>query len=77
MEREERDIILKAIKIFKKDKSQFQNMWLNLAIEEGVPLHEFMDFEAFIKSYFGCLNREAKTLIKIIEREFKSLKEQK
>ena len=77
MEREAREIILKAIKIFKKDKSQFQNMWLNLAIEEGVPLHEFMDFEAFIKSYFGCLNREAKTLIRIIGREFKSLKEQK
>ena len=72
---QEEEIILKAIKIFKKDKSHFQNMWVNMAMEEGIPLHEFMDFEAFVKSYFGCFNREAKKLIKIMNREFKTMKE--
>ena len=68
---EERDILLKAIKIFKKDRLKFQNMWLNLALGEGVQLHEFMNLQAFLKSYFGCLNKDAKKLIEIIEREFK------
>ena len=77
MDLEEKEIILKAIKIFKKDKRYFQSVWLKLAIEEGVPLHEFMDLEAFIKSYFGCLNREARALIKIIKREHQSIREQK
>tara|TARA_B100000686_G_scaffold346825_1_gene434259 strand:- start:1156 stop:1383 length:228 start_codon:yes stop_codon:yes gene_type:complete len=74
MDRKDRDVIIKAIKIFKKDKAQFQKMWLSLAVEEGVQLHEFMDFGAFLRSYFSCLNREAKLLVEIIEREFKSMK---
>ena len=75
MDIEEKEIILKAIKIFKNDKFEFQSTWLSMAKEEDVPLHEFMDFEAFIQSYLGCFNREAKVLIKIIEREFKLMRE--
>ena len=74
MDEEDKSVILKAIKIFKKDKSRFQKTWLNLAKQEHIPLHEFMDFEAFIKSYFGCFNREAKNLVKIIKHEYKSKK---
>ena len=77
MEQEERQIILNAIYLFKKNKSQFQKMWLILSMEEGIPLHEFMDFKAFIKSYFGILNKEAAALINIIERESSLIKEKK
>tara|TARA_B100000686_G_scaffold335410_1_gene403987 strand:+ start:2532 stop:2765 length:234 start_codon:yes stop_codon:yes gene_type:complete len=77
MERGDREIVLKAINLFKRNKFRFQKIWLILSIEEGIPLHEFMDFKAFIKSYFGCLNREAQTLIQVIEGEFKSMKAKK
>ena len=77
MERGEREIILKAINLFKKNKSQFQKNWLILAIEEDIPLHKFMDFKAFIKSYFGCPNKIASALLQIIIREFESMKKHK
>lgn len=77
MNQQEREVILEAIQIFKKNKFEFQKMWLNLATEEGIPLHEFMDFEAFIKSYFGCFSREAKILVQKIEGELKLVRENK
>ena len=67
---EEKEAILKAIEVFKKDKYQFQKIWLSAATDEDIPLHDFMDFEAFIKSKFGCSKKDAR---KIIEENKKKI----